>query len=298
MDKETITLISPQEENTRDYFVAQRSDGKRNYRFDYGKSRTCTHPRLTEIVIGASYYRCEECNFAFTIESGTAMPLHHVPKMALQLMAAFSKEFGMASLQEVIRWPTGTADGTPNKPAVPEGMSVLDLLGLLETVDTTTEDGGKTQLREIQGRVMVNGRDALTEAEVVAINATVEDFRENMLEGEDANRNEFRLAEPTVSGGDAPERDSSTDGGVHPDRGFPEFPALLTEGQDFDFPSEHLAGWDLGDGPKPNKRERFLLGAFDAAEAAFRDRPKRPSPLSLMRKIQSLRLPHWGKGRP
>ena len=256
MDTDTITLTSPQEENTRDHFVAKRSDGKRNYTFSYSKSRKCTHPRLTEMVIGASIYRCEECNFAFTITAGAAMPLHHVPKLAFQQLGYFIKEFGVDSLQEVIRWKTGNADGTPFKPAVPEGMSVLELWGLLETIITDVEDGGKEQFREVKSRVMVEGRDALTENEVLQINATVERFQENMLEGETNGRAEL--------------------------------------GEARDIP---LGEPDTGDSEAARKY-RFLAGVRDAADTAFRDRPKRPSPMSLVRKIQGLRLPHWGKRKP
>ena len=166
---------------------------------------------------------------------------------------ASAEDEGPLALVDVVYLVYPRGDFQVNHTPVPEGMSVLELWGLLETIITDVEDGGKEQFREVKQRVMVNGRDALTEDEVVAINATVENFRENMLEENDAN-----YKGPEALGG------------------------LPTSAED-----------------DPERPDGFW--ANSVSQHSFntsRDRSKRPSPLSLMRKIQSLRLPHWGKRKP
>jgi hypothetical protein len=142
-----------------DYFVQRRNTKKRNYIFDYGKSRTCDHPEMKIMARGGQWYRCGECNYAFFIQGATQQPLHVVLIESLFNVLNFSKEFGMDSVGEVLRRPIGQQDDTPHKPVLPEGMSFMDVLLALETVDVHTDDGGTRQLRQMLESLWVGPKE-------------------------------------------------------------------------------------------------------------------------------------------
>jgi hypothetical protein len=135
-------------ENTLDFYKTQRATNgkKRNYIFDYGRSRSCDHVNLRSIARGSIVYRCMDCNYTFHIPGGYQQPIHNEAILAAFTLFHFSKEFGMDSLGEVLRSPIGQSDGTAHKPVLPEGMSFVDVLHMLEDIDVTTEDGGAKQL--------------------------------------------------------------------------------------------------------------------------------------------------------
>jgi hypothetical protein len=152
MDPNAIMKVDgdePPPEQTLDYFVKARNGNKRNYIFDYKKSKTCTHPELTEMILGTGWYRCKVCNYAFCIVGAIQQPLHNVIQSSFQLMLHSAKEFGANSIGEILRTPRGQSDGTPHKPALPEGMSIVDAMNALEEIDVNVEDGGKAQLHEM-----------------------------------------------------------------------------------------------------------------------------------------------------
>ena len=152
--EKAVEKFEPQ--HTLDYFVEARSENKRNYIFDYGKSRTCDHPEMKIIARGGNLYRCTECNYAFQWPGAIQWPLHFTVIQGIQSAVAFAKEFGMEAVQEVLRRPIGTYDGSPHKPVLPEGMSLMDTLALMDGVDVTVEDGGKAQLEAIHKLFFVN----------------------------------------------------------------------------------------------------------------------------------------------
>lgn len=145
-----------------DFYVEKRNGKKRNYIFDYGKSRSCSHGTLKEIAKGGNWYRCLDCNYAFFIESATQWPLHFLPIMGAFQLMGFAKEFGMDSLQEVLRRPIGQTDGTAHKPVLPEGMSFMDALAALEDVDVNAEDGGAAQLKALMASLWEKGIPVLS----------------------------------------------------------------------------------------------------------------------------------------
>jgi len=147
-------------EHTLDYAVAARGERKRNYIFRYGKAITCDHPTMTLIARGGNIYRCPDCNYTFQWPGAIVQPLHHNVIMGAFTLLNFAKEFGMASMQEVLRRPIGQGDGTPHKAVLPEGMSFMDVLEELEQIDTTSPDGGAAQLRQMLDDVWV-GKPAL-----------------------------------------------------------------------------------------------------------------------------------------
>ena len=149
----------PPQPDTLDFFVKARSGKKRNYVFDYGKSIKCSHETLKEIMRGGNQYRCLDCNYVFFIVTAFQQPLHNIAISGAFQLLHFAKEFGMDALAEVLRRPIGQDDGSPHKPVLPEGMSFMDVLAVLEEVETTSEDGGAKQLKEmIQDLWEENGR--------------------------------------------------------------------------------------------------------------------------------------------
>lgn len=142
-----------------DFFVQARNGKKRNYVFDFHKSRTCAHSRLTALSIGGNWYRCEECNYAFDIVAAYQQPLHNLILGGVLNALSFSKEFGAFALQEVLRTPIGQYDKSNHKPALPEGMSFTDAVMALEGVDIHAEDGGKAQLQQVLERFWVSEKE-------------------------------------------------------------------------------------------------------------------------------------------
>lgn len=164
-------LTPHKRENTLDFHVQARSGKKRNYIYDYRKARRCTHPSLKALAIGGSWYRCEECNYAYCIVSGFMQPLHQVVRGSLLMALGFAKEHGMHALQEVARRPGGQYDGTAHKPVLPEGMSFSDAAWLLdEVIDVNVPDGGRAQLTALQDEVWVAPKErAIREKQLAGI---------------------------------------------------------------------------------------------------------------------------------
>jgi hypothetical protein len=151
---EIMARIVP--EQTLEYFIKNRNGNKRNYIFDYGKSRRCDHPNLRVIARGGIVYRCLDCNYAFHIPGAYQQPLHNEVIQSAFNMLVFSKEFGSDALGEVLRRPIGQSDGTEQKPVLPEGMSFTDVMQLLDDIDVNALDGGMATLYKMLDEVWVN----------------------------------------------------------------------------------------------------------------------------------------------
>ena len=148
-ESQEVTEFNPS--HSLDYYVKARNGKKRNYIFDYGKASKCDHPTMKIVARGGNMYRCIDCNYVHQWPGAITWPMHFsVIQGAFQIMN-FAKEFGMASLGEVLRRPIGQSDSSPHKAVLPEGKSFLDVLEELDEVDTTSEDGGEAQLKELIG---------------------------------------------------------------------------------------------------------------------------------------------------
>jgi hypothetical protein len=145
-----ITPIG-QDPNTLQYYIERRNGRKRDYIFDYSKSRTCDHPSMKALARGGNVYRCLECNYAFHINGAYQQPLHNEAILAAFTLFNFAKEFGRDSLAEVLRRPIGQSDGSMHKPVLPEGKSFMDVLEALEGVNVTSPDGGYLDLKNLIG---------------------------------------------------------------------------------------------------------------------------------------------------
>ena len=145
--------LAPQDPNTLQYFIERRNGRKRNYIFDYGKSKICDHPEMKVLARGGNVYRCTECNYAFHLTGAYQQPLHNEVILSMFTIMHFAKEFGKDSLGEVLYRRIGQVDGSAHKPVLPKGMSFMDVLNALEDVDVTSEDGGKAALQELLGDV-------------------------------------------------------------------------------------------------------------------------------------------------
>ena len=151
---EIMTRIIP--EQTLEYFIERRGGNKRNYIFDYGKSRRCDHPNLRVIARGGIVYRCLDCNYAFHIPGAYQQPLHNEVIQSAFNMLLFSKEFGSDALGEVLRRPIGQSDGADQKPVLPQGMSFVDVMQLFDGIDVNATDGGMAALHEMLDELWVN----------------------------------------------------------------------------------------------------------------------------------------------
>ena len=161
--QEIMARIVP--EQTLEYFIQQRTGNKRNYIFDYGKSRRCDHPNLRVIARGGIVYRCLDCNYAFHIPGAYQQPLHNEVIQSAFNMLVFSKEFGSDALGEVLRRPIGQSDGSEQKPVLPEGMSFTDVMRLLDDIDVNALDGGMATLYKMLDEVWVNSEQRQLQAE-------------------------------------------------------------------------------------------------------------------------------------
>ena len=161
--QEIIARIVP--EQTLEYFIERRDGNKRNYIFDYGKSRRCDHPNLRVIARGGIVYRCLDCNYAFHIPGAYQQPLHNEVIQSAFNMLVFSKEFGSDALGEVLRRPIGQSDGSEQKPVLPEGMSFTDVMRLLDDIDVNTLDGGMATLYKMLDEVWVNSEQRQLQTE-------------------------------------------------------------------------------------------------------------------------------------
>ena len=161
--QEIMARIVP--EQTLEYFIKNRNGNKRNYIFDYGKSRRCDHPNLRVIARGGIVYRCLDCNYAFHIPGAYQQPLHNEVIQSAFNMLVFSKEFGSDALGEVLRRPIGQSDGSEQKPVLPEGMSFTDVMRLLDDIDVNALDGGMATLYKMLDEVWVNSEQRQLQAE-------------------------------------------------------------------------------------------------------------------------------------
>jgi hypothetical protein len=153
--KDGLEILDFIPENTLEYYRTKRSETgkKRDYVFDYGFSRTCDHAHLEIVARGGIVYRCRDCNYVFHITSAHQQPLHNEAIQAAFTLFVFAKEFGSDALGEVLRTPIGQSDGTAHKPALPEGMSFLDVVQMLDTVDVKADDRGAQQLYAMLDKV-------------------------------------------------------------------------------------------------------------------------------------------------
>jgi hypothetical protein len=131
------------------YALEARGPNKRNYVFDYGKSRNCPHDNLRSVIHGTPLYRCQDCNYVFSIVAAYQQPLHHIFTQSLMIAQSVAKEFGYNAAMEMAHRDVGQMDGTAQKPALPDGMTLEDTMLLFDSIDVTTEDGGNEQLTEL-----------------------------------------------------------------------------------------------------------------------------------------------------
>ena len=174
--RELLERIIP--EDSLDYFVARRSGKKRNYIFDYKKSKTCDHPELRLIARGGIVYRCLKCNYAFHIVGGYQQPLHNEVIQSAFNLLVFAKEFGGDSLGEVLRRPIGQHDRSPHKPVLPEGMSFKDVLDMLDEVDVNVEDGGVAQVYKLLEEKWIGPKEKALEEKRLAKLKTKEERKQ------------------------------------------------------------------------------------------------------------------------
>lgn len=203
MDEKDGVLAKLMPEQTLEYYVERRNGNKRNYVFDYHRSRRCDHPNLRIVARGGIAYRCLDCNYVFHFPSAYQQPLHNEVIMAAFTMFVFSKEFGMDSLGEVLRRPIGQHDDSEQKPVLPEGMSFQDVLELLEDIDVNAEDGGASQLYKALEEIWVTPRQRLLREEREARQ------KRQLTEGatdEQAEASMSAVQEP--EGGTPPDRDT------------------------------------------------------------------------------------------
>jgi hypothetical protein len=162
LERRKTSEIAPEEfvpEHTLDYYVEQRADNKRNYIFRYKDALKCDHPTMRLVARGGNVYVCPDCKYTFQWPGAIVYPQHFNVIMGAFTMLNFAKEYGMDSLQEVLRRPIGQTDGTPHKPVLPEGMNFYDAMLALEDVDTTAADGGMKQLTEMVDALWVGPKE-------------------------------------------------------------------------------------------------------------------------------------------
>jgi hypothetical protein len=144
--------VTPSEENDEqslEYALKARGTNKRNYVFDYGESAKCNHGSLKSLVKGTQLYRCDDCNYVFSFVAAWQQPMHHAFVQGLMISQAFAKEFGYEAALEVAHRDLGQIDGTSQKPALPDGMTLEDTWKLFDKVNVTSEDEGKNELKEL-----------------------------------------------------------------------------------------------------------------------------------------------------
>lgn len=132
-----------------DYYIQARNGNKRDYIYDFGVARKCPHRHLMATAIGGNTYRCDDCNYFFTIVTAYAEPMHLATVKAAYQLLHFGKEFGVNALQEVLRQPHGQSDGSPQKGVLPEGMTLQDAILSLEQVNVHTPDRGDAEMKAI-----------------------------------------------------------------------------------------------------------------------------------------------------
>ena len=90
-----------------------------------------------------------DCNYVFSFVAALQQPMHHAFVQGLMISQAFAKEFGYEAALEVAHRDLGQIDGTPQKPALPDGMTLEETWKLFDKVDVTSEDEGKEELRKL-----------------------------------------------------------------------------------------------------------------------------------------------------
>ena len=147
---------SPEEEHPEhslEYALKARGTNKRNYIFDYKKSSTCNHGSLRSLIVGSQLYRCEDCNYVFSFVAAWQQPMHHAMMQGLEISQSFVKEFGIDAALEVVHRDLGQIDGTPQKPVIPDGMTLEDTWRVFDQINVLTEDKGAGELRELYDEV-------------------------------------------------------------------------------------------------------------------------------------------------
>ena len=144
-----LTPSEQHPERTLEYALEARGTNKRNYKFDYGESKNCNHDSLKSLVKGTQLYRCMDCNYVFSFVAAWQQPMHHAFVQGLMISQAFAKEFGYEAALEGAHRDLGQIDGTPQKPALPDGMTLEETWKLFDKVDVTSEDEGKEELRKL-----------------------------------------------------------------------------------------------------------------------------------------------------
>jgi len=127
--------LAKAESHPLDFKAKKRRTSKKPYIFSFGFAKSCTHPTLKEVVQGSNKYRCERCNYDFWLPSATMWPAHWGWIMsAFELMKGV-KDFGLESVNEVLHQKIGQYDHKEQKPVLPEGKSLMDVLHDMDDVD-------------------------------------------------------------------------------------------------------------------------------------------------------------------
>ena len=144
---------------TYDFWIKARGERKRDFIFSYAEQHKCDHPNLVITALGGNTYRCTKCNLFVTIVTAFAEPMHLATVKAAYQLLHFAKEFGVSALQEVLRQPHGQSDGSPHKGVVPDGMTFINALEALDTVNVNAEDGGAAELKALVETVWPSERE-------------------------------------------------------------------------------------------------------------------------------------------
>jgi hypothetical protein len=147
---------APKHELTREFYTKARNGKKRDYIYNVAKARKCPHPSLKVLAIGDNCYRCEECNWTYDIVTSNMQPLHNRILGSMMYMLHFVKEFGVGPFEEILRTPIGQYDGGPHKPAIPDGVGMMQSLLMMDSVNVKTDDKGDAELKMILDKFWVS----------------------------------------------------------------------------------------------------------------------------------------------
>ena len=163
-----VPSVGSKHELTREFYTRTRNGKKRPYVYNFARARACPHPSLKAMSIGGSTYRCEQCNYTFDIVAANMQPLHNRVLGDMLNMLHFAKEFGVGAFEEVLRTPIGQYDKSAQKPVLPDGVSMVQALLLMDEVDINAVDGGKAQLAALLNDVWVNDEERDRKAKQLA----------------------------------------------------------------------------------------------------------------------------------
>lgn len=207
---------APRHELTREFYTKERGAHKRPYVYNFAKARTCPHSSLKAMAVGGSAYRCEDCNYTFDIVAANMQPLHNRVLGDMMNMLHFVKEFGVGSFEEVLRTPIGQYDKTPQKPAIPDGMSIAQALLLMDEVDVTAPDGGKAQVKALLDQVWVSDEERQRRLDQLAGKAVLSHGQKRELDAGNGS--------PQLSAGEPPKRHPRAKVRALPEREHPPVP--------------------------------------------------------------------------